>query len=73
MLKGRHKAIIEGKEREIEMLMSQLEESKAREDERSKEIVHLREQLERVYNAILGLNKVKLNSPKGGSFDGLGG
>lgn len=65
MFGGKYKAIIAGKEREIELLTQQLNENKT-------ELSHTRTQLERIYDAVLNLNATKLKRPLGGEPNGLG-
>ncbi len=60
MFQGKNKAIIAGKDREIELITEQRDEAK-------KEVIHLREQLDRVYASVLGLNtEAKLKRPDQG-------
>ena len=56
MFVGKNRAIIAGKEREIELISTQLAEAK-------RELLHVREQLDRVYSAVLGLHTDKLKRP----------
>lgn len=71
MFGGRLKAIIAGKDRELELLYLQLNEAK-------QEVAHLRDQLDRVYHAALGIGatgKREINRPtttQGMSENGLG-
>ena len=71
MFGGRLKAIIAGKERELEITITQLAEAK-------REVAHLRDQLDRVYHAALGLGaagKREINRPNvtmGMSENGVG-
>lgn len=72
MFGGRLKAIIAGKDREIELLVTQLEAV-------TRERAHLREQLDRVYHAALGVgaasNSGGINRPNvtaGMSENGVG-
>jgi hypothetical protein len=72
MFAGKWKAIIAGKDREIVMLADQLGEAK-------RELAHLRDQLDRVYHAALGIGAAGKNgginrpsSTRGMSENGLG-
>ena len=62
MFGGKYKAIIAGKDREILSLERQLTEAKT-------ELAHLRDQLDRVYHAALGLGAAGksggINRPSG--------
>ena len=72
MLGGRLKAIIAGKNREIELITIQLES-------KTREVAHLRDQLDRVYHAALGVGAAGSNgginrpqSTRGMSENGVG-
>jgi len=67
MFGGKWKAIIAGKDRELELISTQLEEAK-------RELAHLRDQLDRVYHAALGVGASKglINRPDGRKSNGLG-
>ena len=71
MFGGKYKAIIAGKDRELELIETQLCEAK-------QELAHLRDQLDRVYHAALGLGasgKREINRPQstqGMSENGVG-
>jgi hypothetical protein len=69
MFGGKLKAVIAGKDREIEMLGAQLAEAK-------RELAHLRDQLDRVYHAALGIGAAGknggINRPAGRNDNGLG-
>ncbi len=71
MFGGRLKAIIDGKDRELEIIITQLESA-------TREVAHLRLQLDRVYEAALGLGSAKPRtvtrpqSTRGMSDNGVG-
>lgn len=65
MFSGKYKAIIAGKDREIEMLKEQLEEKK-------RDLASARDQLDRIYDIVLGVNAHKLKRPLQELNNGLG-
>ena len=67
MFGGKSKAVIAGRDREIESLERQLTEVK-------RERTHLREQLDRVYHAALNLPKSSggINRPAGSDDNAVG-
>ena len=52
MFGGRLKAVIAGKDRELELITTQLSDAK-------REVAHLRDQIDRLYHTLLGTDKTQ--------------